>query len=230
MARTKKVKKIIDIDMENIPLLREMPEELQHYMNGRVEIVSLNKNEYVFREGEDAEYICIIVDGQVKLSRFDAEGRENIIMILYSHDTIWESMFLENSTFPYSAVCLTDVTVCKLYNDDFEKVLKDPNAAMRIVLLLSRKLHDANVRNMLLSTRDPKARLAGFLLYRRDRSSDNIIELRLEDIAASIGLRLETVSRKLGELQDDMVVERAGRGKLKIVDYDGLRQIYENNN
>jgi len=27
-----------------------------------------------------------------------------------------------------------------------------------------------------------------------------------------------------------MVVERAGRGKLKIVDYDGLRQIYENNN
>ncbi|MCR4904159.1 MAG: Crp/Fnr family transcriptional regulator [Butyrivibrio sp.] len=230
MRRAKKVNKKFEFDMAEIPLLREMPEELQQYMESRVEVVNLSKNDYVFREGEDAEYISIILDGQVKLSRFDAEGRENIIMILYSHDTIWESMFLENSTFPYSAVALTDVTFCKIYNNDFSRVLKNPNAAMRIVLLLSRKLHDANVRNVLLATRDPKARVAGFLLYRRDRSSDNVIELRLEDIAASIGLRLETVSRKLGELQDDMIIERAGRGKLKIVDYDGLREIYESNN
>ncbi|MCR5100580.1 MAG: Crp/Fnr family transcriptional regulator [Butyrivibrio sp.] len=200
---------------------------MQEILISKMKYEELKRGQFIFNEGETADFIVIIRKGQVKLCNFDGDGRENIIMILSDEDTIWESMFLENSKFPYSAVCLTKVGICKIYRNDFDRVVRNSDAAMRVILLLSRKLHDANERNMLLSTKDPIARLAGFLLYRRDRSIGDTIDLRLEDIAASISLRVETVSRKLGEMQDEGYVERLGYGKLKILDYDGLRQLYQ---
>lgn len=222
-----KNREVTEFFAHHVPLIRDLPAEMQEILVSRMKFEDLKRGQFIFNEGEVADYIVIIRTGQVKLCNFDGDGRENIIMILSDEDTIWESMFLENSRFPYSAVCLTKVNICKIYREDFDRVVKNSDAAMRVILLLSRKLHDANERNMLLSTKDPIARLAGFLLYRRDRSIGDIIDLRLEDIAASISLRVETVSRKLGEMQDNGYIERLGYGKLKILDYAGLRELYQ---
>ena len=148
----------------NIPLLENLPEEVQKKLIKHSEHITYQKDSYLFREGELVDSICVIRKGRVKLTRFDALGRENIIMILSDNDTIWESMFLDGSVYPYSAVTLSSATVYKIHKNDFIRIVDDPTAAMNIIMLLSRKLHDANERNMLLSTKNPIARLAGFLL------------------------------------------------------------------
>ena len=162
----------------------------------------------------------------MKLCRFDSLGREEIVTILADHDIIWEGMFLDGSIYPYSAVCLTNASICQIHRDDFIKVVDDPSAAMNIIILLSKKLHDANERNMLLSTKDPMARLAGFLMYRVDRSVGDDIVLKLDDIAASVNLRTETVSRKLREMEKSGLIERVGHAKIRVLDRDALREIY----
>ncbi len=212
----------------NIPLLENLPEEVQKKLIKHSEHITYQKDSYLFREGELVDSICVIRKGRVKLTRFDALGRENIIMILSDNDTIWESMFLDGSVYPYSAVTLSSATVYKIHKNDFIRIVDDPTAAMNIIMLLSRKLHDANERNMLLSTKNPIARLAGFLLYNVDRSHDMNVSLKLEDIAASMSLRAETVSRKLKELEALQAVERTGHGKLKILNREKLKSIYEN--
>ena len=172
------------------------------------------------------ESICIIRKGRVKLCRYDSLGREQIVTILADHDVIWEGMFLDGSIYPYSAVCLTNASICLIHRDDFVKVVNDPVAAMNTIILLSKKLHDANERNMLLSTKDPMARLAGFLMYRVDRSIDDDIVLKLDDIAASVSLRTETVSRKLREMEKIGLIERLGHARIRVLDRDALRDIY----
>ena len=127
---------------------------------------------------------------------------------------------------PYSAVCLTNASICSIHRDDFIKIVNDPQAAMNTIILLSKKLHDANERNMLLSTKDPMARLAGFLMYRVDRSIDDDIVLKLDDIAASVSLRTETVSRKLWEMEKEGLIERLGHARIRVLDRDALRDIY----
>jgi CRP/FNR family transcriptional regulator len=97
---------------------------------------------------------------------------------------------------------------------------------MNTIILLSKKLHDANERNMLLSTKDPMARLAGFLLYRVDRSIDDDVVLKLDDIAASVSLRTETVSRKLREMEREGLIERLGHARIRVLDRDSLKEIY----
>lgn len=187
---------------------------------------TLKKTSYLFREGEPVESIFIIKKGRIKLCRFDSLGREQIVTILTDGDMIWEGMLLDGSIYPYSAVCITSASIYRIRGDDFVKMVNDPDAAMSTIMLLSKKLHDANERNMLLSTKDPMARLAGFLMYRVDRSEDDDVVLKLDDIAASVSLRAETVSRKLREMEKMGFIERLGHARLRVLDRDALRDIY----
>lgn len=207
-------------------LLEYLPEESRQKLLEGVVFRTVPKNKFIFEEGQSADYICVILSGRVKLSRFDAEGRESIVMILSEHDTIWESLFLYGGVFPYSAVTMTDVRVGKIYLRNFYHILDNREAALQIVTLLSRKLHDANERNLILSTQDPLSRIAGFLLYSAERSEDGELKLRLEDIAAANGLRMETVSRKLKLLREAGIVRRSGNGKLRILRESALREIF----
>ena len=211
---------------QNVPLMEGLPVNIQVSLMEHSMHDSLKKNSYLFREGEPVESICIIRKGRVKLCRYDSLGREQIVTILADHDIIWEGMFLDGSIYPYSAVCLTNTSICQIHRDDFIKVVNDPAAAMNTIILLSKKLHDANERNMLLSTKDPMARLAGFLMYRVDRSVDEDIILKLDDIAASVSLRTETVSRKLREMEKKGLIERLGHARIRVRDRDALRDLY----
>ena len=208
---------------ESVPLIEGLPVNAQVSLMEHSKHANLKKGSYLFNEGEVVDSICIIRKGRVKLCRYDSLGREQIITILADHDIIWEGMFLDGSVYPYSAVCLSNASICQIHRDDF---IKDPTAAMNIIIMLSKKLHDANERNMLLSTKDPMARLAGFLMYRVDRSPSDDIVLKLDDIAASVSLRMETVSRKLRELEKMGLIERRGHAKIKVIDRDALREIY----
>ena len=211
-------------------LLDNLPLESRKKLLENVVYTTIPANKYIFQEGQDADYICVIQRGKVKLSHVDANGRESIIMLLSENDTIWESLFLYEGKFPYSAVTMTETRLCRIYRENFIHILDNPHAALEIVTMLSRKLHDANARSQLLATQDPGARVAGFLLYHMDRGADDVLRYKLEDIASSIGLRPETVSRKLSALQAQGLVAREGRGMLRILDAPGLQMLFRGEN
>lgn len=78
---------------------------------------------------------------------------------------------------------------------------------------------------MMLSIRDPRRRLAEYLLIRDGSCAGPEIHLRLEDIANSIGLRPETVSRHIARFDREGLVKRTGRGRLLVLDREGLRSV-----
>ena len=187
---------------------------------------SYTRGSYLFAEQEPVDGIYIILSGRVKLSTWDSEGREQIIGIFSESDTIWEGVFMDGSRYPYNAVCLTDVDCCKLFIRDLENVMEEPSVSLKIIALLSRKLHDANERVLLLSTSSPKARLAGFLLFRSRHTSSDTVVLRLDDIAASIQLRPETVSRRIREMEKEGLIEKVGQSSIRITDRPKLEELY----
>ncbi len=208
-------------------LLENLPEESRQKLLENVSFTTYPAGRYVFREGEPADHIVVITQGMVKLFHTDADGHENIVMLLSENDTIWENLFLYEGTFPYSAITLTKTRLCRIYRENFLHILDNPAASLQIVSMLSRKLHDANQRVQVLSTQDPSARIAGFLLMLLERHPDGLLVLRLEDIASSIGLRMETISRKLGQMQTEGLVQREGKGRLRIKNAEALRRIYQ---
>jgi len=204
-----------------------VPDEKRKLVTDRGQHLHKRKGSYLFRAGEPVGDIWIIRKGKVKLCFSDSEGREMIIGIFSGGEAIWEGLFLNGSLYPYSAVCLTTTDVCAIPVTDFQTMLQDTSVAWSIITVLSRKLHDANERNMILAAKNPEARVAKLLLYEMERNSRTEIDLRLEDIAASLNLRPETVSRKLRDMEKDGLIERKGKGKLTILDQDALNGLAE---
>ena len=187
---------------------------------------TIPKDGCLFRENDRVDAIYYIRSGKVKLSSVDSEGREQITGIFADHDIIWEGVFMEGSRYPYSAFGVTEVEYCKISQSTLEEMMKDPMVAIRIIGMLSRKLHDANERNRILNSTVPSAKLAGFLLYRARYSEEEEITLRLDDIAASIHLRPETVSRKIREMEREGLLERVGKSGIRILDREGMQKIF----
>lgn len=180
------------------------------------------KDEIIFREGDPVTAIYGIHSGKVKLCRYDEEGTEHIIRIFTAGETIWEGLLLDESSYPYSCVCVMEADVCRIRGEDVKKTLMDPSAALQVIHFLSKELLDANNRISLLNVSAPKDRLSKFLLQRAEHIRSDVITLRLSDIASSINLRPETVSRKLKELEQEGLVEKIGQSSLRILDPEKL--------
>ncbi len=210
-----------------IRLLRGLPPWERYELLRTSDHAHYKKNSIIFEQGDVVDAIYVIKKGTVKLATFDADGHEQIVGMFGQYDTIWEGVYLNKSYYPYSGICVTDVDVCIIYKQRFENLLRQPDVAMRTIGLLSQKLHDANERNMILSANEPRKRLAGFLQYWQEHNHEEVMKIRLNDIAASTGMRPETVSRKLKEFEKQGLVRRVGQSGIQILNYEALKEIYE---
>ena len=212
----------------SVPLFGTLPEEVRRSLTEHSIQTTRAKGSFLFRVGEEVDSVLIIRKGRIKLCKYDADGNEYILDIIHDGDAIWENLFLENAVFPYSAVCLSKVELCEIKKSEFIRLLADrPGIAMNLISLLSLRLKDSNEKALLLSIRDPEVRLAGFLLDRDIRCVGPEIKLKLEDIAASIGLRPETVSRILSRFEKSRLIKRLGQGKILVTERSELKKIYE---
>lgn len=186
------------------------------------------RGSYLFREGDPCDGIYLLLSGKIKLRTYDSDGREEIAGIFWAGEVIWEGIYIENSTYPYDAVCLDTTDCCMLPRKEIESLMEDPVIAPKVIRLLSEKLHAANERVLLLTLEEPKARLAGFLLRQSKYSGSDTVVMRLEEISASLHLRPETVSRKIKELERENLITKTGQSSIKLLDYQGLHDTFKN--
>lgn len=211
-----------------IPAFGTLSAEIQKSLTEHSVQSTRAKGSFLFQIDEEVDSVLIIRKGRVKLCKYDADGNEYILDIIHDGDAVWEALFLENPVFPYSAVCLSKVELCELKKSEFIQLISDrPSIAMHLISSLSLRLRDANEKALLLSIYDPKVRLAGFLLDRDIRCVGPEIKLKLDDIAASIGLRPETVSRNMSRFEKAGLIKRLGHGKIMVTDRAGLKEIYQ---
>lgn len=209
-----------------IPLFSNLPMEIHQKLVSKAVHTDRNKGEFLINEEEVITAIRIIREGRVKINRYDKDGKEYILDILSDGDIIGEDLFFESAKSNYNAICITDVKLCEINRQDLlDLISKEPAAAWNMIKHLSTKLHQTNNLLEILQENDAEARIARFLLERSVRLNNTEIGLTIDDVAASISLRKETVSRKLTELQNDNYIKRLGHKRIKIIDPEGLKKL-----
>lgn len=214
--------------LDGIRLFAKLPEDAKIDLMASAKLRSLSRGEVVVSEGDPISSIIVIRKGRVKTFRTDVDGEEIVLDVLHEGQAIWHGMFMDENVYHYSVGCLEDTEVCSIGRVSFERMLSsNPQASFAIIRMLSSELVEAEEKAMLLGVRDPRRRVAGYLLFRERRCLHGEISLKLEDIAGSVCLRPETVSRNVSRLVREGVVKRLGRGKLAVVDHERLRRIAE---
>ena len=212
--------------MDHIRLFADLPVDAKRELLACSRHTAHAEGDIVVHEGDSIESIIVVRSGRIKTFRVSPSGEEYVLDVLHDVQALWHGMFTADHVYRYSVECLTPVRLCRIHRPDFEALLSNhPDVALGLIRMVTTELDDAEERIMMLSIRDPRQRLAQYLLVRDQRCAGPEIHLKLEDIAASVGLRPETVSRNVARFAREGLIERPGRGRILVVDHAGLRGV-----
>lgn len=174
---------------------------------------------FAFLMGDAADRILIVRYGRIKISRFTQEGEEMVLDILNAGDVLGEQTVFSAERYQAQGLCLEDTGVCALSAAAISGLVQEhPQVGVRLLGSLGQKLRDAQRLMEILSKDSALARLSGFLLYQTERAGGKTVSLSREDIASSIHIRRETVSRKLAQLKQEGVLALSGYRHIRVLD------------
>lgn len=171
--------------------------------------------------------IVFVASGAVKLTAQVGLDREQIIAFGFREEMIALS---ENSRMPYELQALTACNIVGCSLAELAKTLtKDEYCAERLIAQLLSALEDSRERLVLLGRMTAQERVASFLLDLTERiaairNGIAVLDLPMSrrEIADSLGLTIETVSRQLSQLREHGILQTNGRSELVILDLDQL--------
>ncbi|WP_340314409.1 Crp/Fnr family transcriptional regulator [Rhizorhabdus argentea] len=193
----------------------------------------VQRNETIAWAGEENIVCANLLSGVLKLGATTADGGEQIVGLLYPADFVGRP-FAEQVDFSITA--LTDAELCVFPRAPFEQMLGDHRRMER--LLLERALAalgDARARMVSLARGSAAAKVAGFLLDMADRAKATgcraapggpltfDLPLARGEMAAVLGLTIETVSRQMTALKRAGTIALPGARAVTILDRPALR-------
>ena len=218
--------------MDKIELLQSVSifwdlneDELGHIANKMVAKHFENGN-YIFLEDSEGEQCFFVLEGSVKVTRLSKDGREVILAMLNEGDFFGEMSLLDGESRSANVIALEKTKVLTLDRNDFIAVVNDyPQIAVQLLKELARRLRKSDRQIASLSLSDAEKRIA--LCIIRFADEQGVIQNGKvsipktpiqQDIANMAGTSRETVSRALGLLEKEDLIERNGR-ELIILDY-----------
>jgi CRP/FNR family transcriptional regulator len=178
--------------------------------------VTLKESDILFLETDTLEYVYKIVEGLIKITKLHQSGDEKVFDILGPNDYVALLAVLQgDEEYIATATALTDVTVRRFSKKDVEQAYSS-NAmfqtnCMKCVVTRSKTFHNYlfNVSNV-----DPEEKILSvlqLLANKFGRVENDIVYVTLPFsktvLANIIGVRRETLSRKLSSMKKDNILE-----------------------
>jgi CRP/FNR family transcriptional regulator len=209
----------------SIPLFEGLPEDQINELAFIAEDHSLAKGEMIFSEGEEGRGFYVVISGRIKIFKLSFEGKEQILHILGPGEPFGEVPVFAGQKFPAHSQTLDKSRVFYFSREELLNLIKGhPDIALNMLSVLSKRLRQFT--NMIddLSLKEVPGRLASHLLYLSDlqKDSSNVaLTITKSQLASLLGTIPETLSRILGKMTGQGIIESRGN-KIKIIDKEAL--------
>ncbi len=187
---------------------------------------SFQPNEFIFWEGDEADYFYVIAQGRIKVVKHASSGKEFIIAFFEPGEMFGEVAVFEGKPYPASTQVISASKVLGINRQNFLDFLATrPKVALRIINILGGRLRDAQGRLKDLAGERVEQRLARILLMLASRMG-NTLPFTRQELADMAGMTTETAIRLTGGLSERGII-RTSRGQLVILDEAKLRALAE---
>ncbi|HEY3215955.1 MAG TPA: Crp/Fnr family transcriptional regulator [Candidatus Eisenbacteria bacterium] len=188
------------------------------------------RGESLWRAGDPAEHLTVIVRGRVKIVRH-AESGDVILEIFGAGEPVGAIAVYNYIPYPASAICLEEVTLLTLPRRDYFELLdRHPDFARavireltKLVIALTRKLEemrgqrvDARIGQLFLSLADRMGR-------KTDEGIEIPLELSRQEVADLVGTTVESAIRVLSRWGREGVLV-SGQKRFLIPSAERLRE------
>jgi len=175
------------------------------------------KGATVVEEGLPGDYMYIIKQGRVKITKLSEDGREKILEMMGAGAFFGEMALLDHAPRSATVKTLAPAVLLALSRTDFLALLRrSPDLAMNVIQELTRRLRETDEQASSLSFLRVKDRTKG-LLRRMAEEGPHQGQRRVtpslthQQIADMIGTSRETVTRVVKELKQDGWLEQKGK-------------------
>lgn len=185
-------------------------------------------------EGDPADNVYNLTSGLLRLSKLLPDGRRQVAGFLHPGEFLGLTMEDDHA---FTAETISAAAVCRFPRSRFDAFVEShPHLERRLYALAAHELAASRQQIVLLGRKTAIERLASFLLMLAERSEEGrggtesqVIRLPMSrtDIADYLGLRIETISRELGQLKAARVVRLVSTHEIEILDRRRLEGIAE---
>jgi CRP-like cAMP-binding protein/class 3 adenylate cyclase len=215
------------------PLFAGFPTKLAASLRSRVHRRAFAAGAYLAREGEPANSLFVIERGLVRVTRTSRQGRELVLRILGSGDTLGELGVLEAGGVRTASAIAVEPTSCvMLSKDDLHAAVRStPELGLRLLASLVAYVQRKDEELADIAFLDTPGRIARKLLELADRHGEAVpggvriaIRVPQAELGAMVGASRENVNRALGQLVALRAVTMDG-GHITVIDLDRLKSM-----
>ena len=185
----------------------------------------------LFRKGERARGVYLLVKGRIEIYRSTADGREQVLHSETPVQSVAELPVFDGGDYPASGRAAEDSELYFLSLDDFQRLYREhPEIADVVIRSLGRRLRALVSVVEKVSLRSVPSRVAMTLLELADRSGvlrdggSFRLARTQSDLAHELATSRESVARAISDLRRRGVIETQGRN-VTIRSVTGLEDI-----
>lgn len=182
-----------------------------------------HKDEILFYEGDEPNYLYILLDGVLKAYKTNFKSQEVFLHQLLPVSFVAELANFENIPYPASSVFMTSGEVLKV---DYEKFKRDflthPLMSFTIIKSLSSKLRvmsEVLHKELILTS---EAKIAKLIV----ENSELFGIMKNVNIASLLNITPETLSRIISKMKQDGLITFDNKNRLVSLDIQSLKNLY----
>lgn len=196
-----------------------------------VEVCAYRKNDYIFREGEITQYICVVATGNVRITKQRECGRSQILSLLGPTEFFGYKSFFANVNHTTDASAVDSAIIYRIPTDVINDIAKfNPNVSVFFLEKTAVISCEQEQRYINLVQKHVRGRMAESLLLLYDKfgtlhdKQTIAISLMREDIALFSNMTTANAIRTLSSFVSEGLVRIDGR-KIAILNVDALMRI-----
>lgn len=184
--------------------------------------------EVIYNEGDNSNYIFLIIKGAVKCSKLNEQGK-NLTTSLYKEDDLFGyTSFSQNLPYQETATAISDTELVGVKKSELKNVLHENHkVVLDLVDLLADNLENVKEQLLDMAYNSVHKKTADTLLKfaeKINRKPEDSIKISRYDLASVAGIATETLIRSIAKLKKEGIVAIEGRN-IKILDLNALKLI-----
>ncbi len=208
------------------PLFTSLSRSWCELLAKSAQVHRLLKNQFLYRRGEAATGVYLVVVGQIKVSIPVPGSRHGkVIEMFEAGDSFGETLMLLNQPHIVDAQALDDSVVVWLDKEGIEHILSlEAKFALTMLKNVSRRFETLLRDIETVSTHSASERVAEYLLKQPRQGTQTQLKFSKCLIASRLGLQAESLSRALQRLSREHLISVQG-SHVEILNEQGLMKL-----
>lgn len=203
--------------------------DLKNFFDDNGQTFVYRKDATIYENGDNSNFIYLIIKGLVKCFKFDEQGKELTTALYKEDDLFGYTSFTQNVPYQETATAIDEVELVGLPKSEIQKILNtNPKLTLDIIELLTDNIFGIKDQLLQMAYSSVHKKTATTILKfaeKMNRKPEDPIKISRNDLASVAGIATETLIRTLSSFKKQGLIEIEGRS-IRILELEKLKNMY----